>query len=214
MLKFDTVIFDWDGTLAKTLHLWLAGYREGLKNQNHSFLDSVIANDFFYEHDRAQEKYPAIDLTRLLTDARDFVRGHLHTLELYSGVQETIDILSRENFKIALVSSSPRQILEEGLAANNLTGYFLSIIAGDDVTKHKPHPEAFTQTMINIDSDSENTLIIGDAMTDILAGKSAEISTCLFAPPENSIFYNFEEIRTVQPDFEITKIKGLLDILI
>jgi len=43
----DHIIFDWDGTLAKTLHLWLAGYRIGLESQQHTFPDSIIARDFF-----------------------------------------------------------------------------------------------------------------------------------------------------------------------
>lgn len=212
MNKFEAIIFDWDGTLAKTLHLWLSGYRLGLENQNHTFLDSVIARDFFYEHDKAQEKYPAIDISNVASEAREYVKGHVNILELYEGVNETLKSLRDGGLKIALVSSSPRQLLEAGLKVHNLSDYFSSIIAGDDVTKHKPHPEAFLQTLKLISANPEQTLIIGDSATDIIAGKLAKTATCLFTPQENAIFYNFTDSRLLLPDYEISNIGDLLSI--
>ena len=212
MNKFEAIIFDWDGTLAKTLHLWLSGYRLGLENQDHTFLDSVIAKDFFYEHDKAQEKYPVLDISRISSEAREYVKSHVSVLELYEGVNETLKSLKDKGLKIALVSSSPRQLLEAGLEVHNLTDYFSSIIAGDDVTKHKPHPEAFMQTLKLIGANPEHILIIGDSATDISAGKAAKTATCLFTPQENAIFYNFADSRLLLPDYEISNISDLLSI--
>jgi pyrophosphatase PpaX len=139
------IIFDWDGTLAKTLHLWLAGYREGLEQQQHTFPDTVIARDFFYEHDKGALKYSHIDFDELVSHTHSYVKQHINQLELYEGAKKLLESLDNQN--LALVSSSPRQLLEEGLRAHGLAKHFKSIIAGDDVTKHKPNPEAFNQTI-------------------------------------------------------------------
>ncbi len=65
-VKIKNIIFDWDGTLSMTLHLWVAGYREALQNQGHTILDSIIARDFFYEHDKGQLNYPDINFETLV----------------------------------------------------------------------------------------------------------------------------------------------------
>jgi pyrophosphatase PpaX len=204
------IIFDWDGTLAKTLHLWLIGYREGLQKQQHTFPDTIVARDFFYEHDRAIIKYPNIDFEELVSYARSYIHNHVNQLELYEGAKEVLESLNEHN--LALVSSSPRHLLEAGIEANGLFKYFEFVIAGDDVTKHKPNPEAFNQTIGHFSASRDKTLIIGDAKTDILAGKAAQLKTCFFAPKSNEIFYDFADTRRSKPDYEISSLQHLTTI--
>ncbi|KXJ98497.1 MAG: Pyrophosphatase PpaX [Parcubacteria bacterium OLB19] len=206
-VKFEAVIFDWDGTLAKTLHLWLIGYREGLQEQQHTFPDSIIARDFFYEHDKAELKYPSVDFDALVSYARSYIQRHVELLELYAGVKHTLDSLS--NKKLALVSSSPRSLLEAGLEVNGLTD-----IAGDDVSKHKPHPESFLQTLDCLCVKADRVLIIGDAKTDILAGQEAGVKTCFFSPEDNKIFYDFDATRSIGPDYEVNNLSEILEIVL
>lgn len=212
-MKINNIIFDWDGTLGMTLHLWLAGYRQALQDQGHTILDSIIAQDFFYEHDKGQLKYPDIDFEKLIDDTRAHVFSHLDDLKLYEGAKEAVVSLHDQGINLALVSSSSRQLVEKGLSLYGLEMYFKSIISGDDITKHKPDPEAFNQTFNNIEAVPEETLIIGDAKTDIIAGKTTNTITCLFAPSDNEIFYDFDVLRATEPDFEITSQKQLIEIV-
>ena len=213
-MKIKNIIFDWDGTLGMTLHLWLAGYRKSLEEQGHTILDSVIARDFFYEHDKGQLKYPDVDFVKLVDDTRAHIFSHLDDLELYEGAKDTVIALHGQGIKLALVSSSSRKLLEKGLSLYGLENYFSSIISGDDITRHKPDPEAFNQTFANIHAIPEETLIIGDAKTDIIVGKKTNTITCLFIPEENRMFYDFEILRATEPDHIITSQKELLDIIV
>jgi len=212
-MKVKNIIFDWDGTLGMTLHLWLAGYRQALQDQGHTILDSIIARDFFYEHDKGQLKYPDVDFVKLIEDTRSHVFGHLDNLKLYDNAKETVSALHEQGLKLALVSSSSRQLVENGLALYGLDEYFISIISGDDISKHKPDPEAFNQTFQNIDAKPEETLIIGDAKTDILAGKATKTITCLFTPEDNKLFYDFEMLRATKPDYIIISLEELLNVV-
>src|SRR6267154_575797 len=95
-MKYSSVIFDWDGTLGKTLHLWLEAYRNELKNLGHIYPDEVIVRDFFNEHDRTALKYPQLDFPIFLQKVHDNMNNHVSNLGLYSNSREVLEIL-KEN---------------------------------------------------------------------------------------------------------------------
>lgn len=203
MNNIQHIIFDWDGTLAMTLHLWLTGFRDSLQKQDHTFPDSIIAEEFFHEHELIKDKYTSLDFEKLYDDTRDHVFRHMHDLELYPGALQTLQTLKGSGYTLSLVSSSVRTLLEKGLELHNCAQYFESIISGDDVTKRKPDPMAFLQTLERTGTLPEETVIIGDARTDIVAGKAAKTKTILFAPPENELFYDMTVAHKENPDMTI-----------
>lgn len=222
-MAINNIIFDWDGTLGKTLHLWVKGYHhgltnqgltgQGLNNQEQTFSDATIVQDFFYEHDKGQEKYPHINFKRLVNDAYEHLQQELQGLELYEAAQETLAKLNERGIKMALVTSSPRHILFEGMGRHNLEKYFSSIIAGNEAKEHKPHPAPFIKTMENTGIKATDTLIIGDARTDIIAGKAAGMKTCVFTPKDNRLFYNFENLAAAGADYRIDNLMELVEFI-
>ncbi len=207
------IIFDWDGTLGKTLHMWLEGYRRGLKKQGFVLDERQIAADFFYEHDKGQAKFPHVDFTRLVNDAYGHLQEHLKNLELYDTARETLARLSETGTQMALVTSSPRDLLSLGMAGHGLERYFSCIITGDESAAHKPHPAPFLNTLEATGMKAHETLIIGDAKTDILAGKAAGVKTCVFAPAENALFHSFEELAEAGADFTVGKLLELVELV-
>lgn len=209
-MSINTIIFDWDGTLGMTLHLWLAGYQHGLQQQGHAMEESTIVRDLFYDHDRAPDKVPDVDFAKLVRDAKAHLHDNLPNLILYTHAKQTLENLAEAGITLTLVTSSPRNLLERGLAQHGLAACFTSIIAGDDVDYHKPHPEPFHKTLKAIEATPEKTLIIGDSHVDILAGKAAGTRTCLFTPQENALFYDFDILRATDPDINIDSLDQLL----
>lgn len=208
--RYSLIIFDWDGTLAKSLHLWLTGFRTSLAAQDHHIPDHIITQHFFTELDQTEKQYPTLDMELLILKTREYIHINSHELELYPGVPQTLDAL--RDTPLALVSSSPRMILETSLFANNLIPHFSSIIAGDDGKQYKPHPEAFLATIEHHGVSPEQTLIIGDTHTDIMAGHAAGAHTCFFAPDENALFHDFSKTRALTPHYEISSLTELLTI--
>ncbi|MEN9921934.1 MAG: hypothetical protein RL097_210, partial [Candidatus Parcubacteria bacterium] len=144
---------------------------------------------------------------------RAHVFSHLDDLKLYEGAKDTVLTLHEQGIKLALVSSSSRKLVEKGLSLYGLDKYFSSTISGDDITKHKPDPEAFNQTFQVIGAAPEETLIIGDAKTDIIVGKATNTITCLFTPEDNRIFYDFDVLHATEPDHIIKSQNELVDII-
>lgn len=212
-MAIKNIIFDWDGTLGMTLHLWLAGYQYGMGNQGHEFSDIVLARDFFYEHEKGAKKYPHVDFKRLVGDAHNHLKQNLPNLKLYEGAGKTLNQLKSKGITLALVTSSPRIIAQRGMAVHGLEKHFFSVIGGDDGFGHKPHPAPFNETLQRLNARSEETMIIGDARTDIIAGHAAQTKTCLFTPPDNKLFHNFDELASVGADFLIDSLADLVDLI-
>ncbi len=212
-MAIKNVIFDWDGTLGMTLHLWLAGYQFGMDNQGYEFSENVLAREFFYQHDKGAKKYPHVDFKKLVGDAHSHLEKNLPNLRLYKGANETLSQLKNKNITLALVTSSPRAIAQRGMAVHSLEKHFNSVIGGDDGFGHKPHPAPFNETLQRLNASPEETLIIGDARTDILAGHAARTKTCLFTPQSNQLFHNFDELASVGADYTIDSLTDLVDLI-
>lgn len=213
-MKYSGVIFDWDGTLAKTLHLWLAGYRSELEKLGMQLDDQVIVHDLFYEHDKVRAKYPKINNDTYFPLVYEHVYNHVSNLETYDQAQEVLGRLRSARVDLALVSSSRRKLLQAGLEATGLSHYFSTSVAGDDVARLKPHPEPFHLALEQAGLDRERTLILGDSHTDLVAAREAGLDSCLFTPPENALFYDFEKLKAEGPTYCVETLSEFADVIL
>jgi len=213
-MKYSAVIFDWDGTLGMTLHLWLEAYKSELKNIGIELSDKTIVEDFFYEHDKTRAKYPHIDFKPYMEKIRQYMTSHVPHMKLYPDAHQVLEKLQKSGITLTLVSSSPRKLLEKVLELNGLSKFFSAISGFDDIMKHKPDPEVFLY-MIEVGKlDPAETLILGDSYTDVLAAKAAGIDSCLFIPRENKIFYDFEVLKTYNPTYVVETLKNFSNIVL
>lgn len=212
-MKYDSIIFDWDGTLAKTLHLWLASYRNELERRNLSLSDQTIVDDFFYNHKRTQKLYPDINMGEFVPRVISFFQEHLVDLELYEGACATLEELARRGVRLVLVTSSSRETLLKGMGALDRDDYFEFSVTSDEVMNHKPHPEPFEEIIKAAGLVSKRTLVIGDSDTDIQAAHAAGVDSCLYTPTENGFFYDLNKLRESRPTHEVSRLADLLPLI-
>jgi len=212
-MTIKTVIFDWDGTIAMTLHLWLEGWRNELENHDTELSDSKIVQDFFYEHHKTQIKYPHINIDTSAISVRKHVVRDLESLTLYSDAHDAVLSVISRDVQAALVTSSSRVLVEKGLDTHDLRPRFLSIVAGDDGFGHKPSPIPFNETLKRLDASPNTTLVIGDAAADILAARASGCQSCLFIPSENQIFQDVDYLTSLSPDFTINSLSELSNLI-
>lgn len=82
-----------------------------------------------------------------------------------------------------IVTHRRRKSTEELLSVHGLKNLFSGIAAADDGYPQKPDPGAFLALMQQHGLDALQTAAVGDRDIDILAGKAAGLTTCLFASP-------------------------------
>lgn len=208
-MSIRNIIFDWDGTLAKTLDLWLEGYRISFHDRGHRFDAKFIVEEFFHNHHEVPARYPDLEFPTVAEETRSYVFEGLAKVDLYEGAKETLEILESKGVTLSLVTSSARRLLDRALDAHELRSFFASVVAGDDGFGHKPSDLPFRETLDRIGAAAAETLVIGDSHVDIQAGKSIGCQTCWFAPEHNSLFHDFEHLESLCADHQILRVSEL-----
>lgn len=210
-MPITTVILDWDGTLARTLHLWLDGYALAFARRDLHHGPATIAAEFFHEHHKVATRHPHLDFATIAQEARAHVFGAVAGVALYDRAQDLLAALRGRGLRLGLVSSSGRALLLRGLDAHDLQPAFDSILAGDDGFGHKPDPLPFAETLRLLGARPEQVMVIGDTHVDVLAGKAVGCRTCWFAPQDNQLFHAATRDIAARADHQIDDLLHLLD---
>jgi len=106
------------------------------------------------------------EVTRLLAE-----RGS----PLRPGARELLLALSEAGVRCALVTMSMRRMAEQVVAP--LGGAFEIIVAGDDVTRPKPFPDAYLQACAELGIEPADAVAIEDSPTGVRAAVGAGVTT-------------------------------------
>ena len=88
------------------------------------------------------------------------------------GARELMESLHLANIPMALVSASPRLIVDAALS-NFENIPFKATISADDVKKTKPDPEGYIKAAQLLGVDIRNCLILEDSITGVTAGRAS-----------------------------------------
>ena len=175
---FDAVFFDMDGLMVDSEPEWLLseievtapfGYRWQDEDQV-ACLGGPLSKVGQYMFDKCGQVQSPQFFTQTLIDAQVArMRGNTPTMP---GAIELVQELQSHGVKTALVSASPRNIVDAVL--DNLGhDLFPFSISSDDVTNTKPDPEAYVKAATMSGSDISNCLVFEDSLT----GMSAAIAS-------------------------------------
>jgi HAD superfamily hydrolase (TIGR01549 family) len=127
---------------------------------------------------------------------------------LYNGVEETLYELKKRRIKISLLTTKVQDQAEKIIDHFNLGKYFNLIMGRRDGIAHKPSPEPLLTICTELNTDIENTLMVGDTELDIQCGKNAGSFTC-------GVLYGYrtkELLMIEKPDFMIEAINQILSL--
>ena len=98
---------------------------------------------------------------------------------LFPGIPRLLQKLRASGKRLAIVTAEEKALMEFNLVTLGLKDYFDILVSRDDVLKPKPHPESIRLALRTMRTNPEESMIIGDAATDMLAGKDAGLLTVL-----------------------------------
>lgn len=129
---------------------------------------------------------------------------------LYPGVQEALDFLRTTDVKIGCVTNKAAQFTLPILKDLGIADYFEVVICGDTLEKKKPDPLPLLHAAEQLAVQPQNSLMLGDSMSDVKAARAAGFSIICM-----SYGYNHgEDIRDYDPDAVVDRmdeIKQLID---
>lgn len=195
MKKINTILFDWDGTLAQTLEVWLQTFKEAYAKVGISPTDKEISSRF--------GKWDAyIELGVEPKDVETY-NQHLETVyekleevELYPGAEGILSELKKRGYKLGLVSTSTSKMLASALSNNKVEHMFDVIVSADDTDKHKPDPTPLFIAIERLGSKVENTLFVGDSDKDTGAARNANVPLFLFTPKQHDLYYDLSDLKS------------------
>ena len=171
---FEAVFFDMDGLMVDSEPEWFLSEIEVTKPFGYTWLeDDQIAclggplskvGQYMFEK-CGQQNSPEYFTQTLIDTQVARMRGNTPTLP---GAVELVRELQSQGVKTALVSASPRNIVDAVL--DNLGhDLFPFSISADDVVKTKPDPEAYLKAAHMSGSNITNCLIFEDSLTGMNA---------------------------------------------
>jgi pyrophosphatase PpaX len=211
--KYSTVLFDFDGTLTPSLELWVEGLRHAFAKFEKFPTDHEIINRVFYRgYDQVAADFDLTSIEEFSQHVEDGLSQSFARATLFEGVVEVLEECANREIKMGVVTSSPRLIVDRTLRNLKVHSFFKSIVTADDITHFKPHPEPVLLAMERLKGLAAECLIIGDSMSDILAGQAAGIETALFFPDSHSQFYDFNTLVDAGPDLIFRSYKDLMSL--
>lgn len=211
MNKITTVLFDVDGTLLDTTELIFQAFEDTFLSHDEPIptrgeFKKVVGKPLFECYKILTGK---IDVETYCQNHHDFQIANMHLSKPFEHSLSTLETLKKHSFKIAAVTSRKKKSTSLSLKQAGLSQFLDFAVFADEVTNHKPHPEALIKAMSFLKVQPEETIMVGDSEADILGGKNAGVKTI-------AAIYGFqgEKLREFNPDYLITDIKQILEIVI
>ncbi|GAB7387975.1 pyrophosphatase PpaX [Bacillaceae bacterium] len=210
-LRYDTVLFDLDGTILDTNELILASFMHTLEKYfpgKYTREDVIpLMGDTLHKQMARFDAERADELVQTYREHNELVHDEL--IREVPNVTETLERLRACGVKIGVVTTKQRRTAEMGLKRFNLDRYVETMVCFQDTKHHKPHPEPVVKAMQNLGANPAKTLMVGDSQYDIQAAQNAGIAVCAVAWSIKGADF----LRQFHPDYLIDDMLELLPIV-
>lgn len=146
-------------------------------------IGSLLAQQNFSEHQLAEFR-----------SKRD--KRHWELIEssplLFPGVYEGL-ITLKKHFKLAMVTSSHRELLDHIHQKTDVLPLFDYCVCGDDCFESKPSPEPYLRALSRLNVEPSKSIAIEDSMRGFQSASGAGLR-CIVIPQEFSEHHPFSEL--------------------
>jgi len=175
------VIWDMDGIIADTGPYHLKGWQTVFRKRGANYTEEDYRRNTGKRNDSIirnilGEKTAQNEITTITREKGEVFRQLVsQNIRPFPGVIKLITSLKEHGFKIAIASSAPIeniQLITQNLKIDN---YFDAIVSGWEVTKGKPDPQIFLLAAEKLGVETEDCIVIEDAIVGVSASKRAGI---------------------------------------
>ena len=172
--ELKAVIFDLDGVILDSFHAWFNVFNEIRKEKNLKMMDEKeFRKKVWGGSPQADTKTLNMSLEEITRLYKQLYRKHVSKSKLFPNAKEVLDKIKEKNYKIGLVTNTFFENVELTLAHHGIKEKFDVIVAGDQVEKPKPYPEAILKACEKLNVQPDETIYVGDTKNDYKAGKAA-----------------------------------------
>jgi HAD superfamily hydrolase (TIGR01509 family) len=196
---FSAVFFDMDGLFANSEPLWLEGETELMARYGHAWTNEDQVHCLGGPLNRVGEymfSLAKVESQQFFTEelVKIVVAKLSAGTQLMPGAQKLARALKAAGVPIAMVSASPRNIVNAVLSG--VDHDFSTTISSDDVKETKPAPEGYLKAAEFFGVDISNCLIFEDSLTGVAAATSS--GAFLIAVPHFVTVHESPRVRVIK----------------
>jgi len=190
LTNIDAVIFDIDGTLVDSMHVWTdiddiflekyhleepENFHEGMEGKSYS----ETAQYFL-------DLFPKLPHTKQeLEDEWHEMAFEIYTkeLQLKKGAYDFIVDMHKAGIKLGIATSNSRDLAEGLLMNTGVWQYLDAVWTSDEAKAGKPAPDVYLKVAESLGVKPERCLVFEDVPNGILAGINAGMKVCAVEDP-------------------------------
>lgn len=184
-MNYKVVMLDFDGTTACTVPaiyhaakrmLGLHGYEVEKEVVYKNF---ALALPFAFRCFSGDESIDDATIEQMIVEYNTIYREESEKLvELFDGVVETLDHLTKAGVKVVITSNNVKPVLRRLTTNLGIAEYIDDIVSVEDVENVKPAPDIALEVLRRYNISGEESLVVGDATLDMDMGREAGCHLC------------------------------------
>ena len=210
-MKFQHIIFDWDGTLADTYPVISAAYDytfdmlclPRIPYNEVKRITGTLQNKDILSHIFGEREQEASDVFYNYMD-----EFHTDKLVAMPHAKELMTYCKEKELNVYLITNKRTHFVMKEIEKLGFDGYFKKIVAAGEFEQDKPHPIAAHAVFDNEIPDADTILMIGDGEADIQTvrayGHDGKRAECVIYDPN-------DKFRGSMPDY---RVRDLADIIV
>ena len=202
----NTLLFDWDGTLADSAHLGLVAFEKTFNELGvrfeHAVYEAAYSPNWY-------STYEALGLPKEHWQIADELWTRHYgeqSAPLIDGVGETLLSLRAKGYQLGVVSSGTRSRVCREIQQSVLTDAFAAIVCNEDIVNKKPHPEGLLQAIHSLNVPPSHCAYVGDAPEDIEMGRRGNVMTI----GVRSAYPSSARVPGAKPDLYLERLADLV----
>jgi beta-phosphoglucomutase len=207
---FETVIFDWDGTLADTSAAILFSFHKALKEISADVSDNQIERrigigsaetlrEILRSHGRNFDEAIIRSLVKKKIAAEIDLS---YQIKLFPGAIELLESLQGK-VKLGLASMNNRAVIDLLLKTTATRDFFAATVTADEISEPKPNPEIFIKTAEKLQTSPQRCVVVEDSIFGVMAAKAATMNCIAVAQGA----YSKEELTKAKPELIVSSLQ-------
>jgi phosphoglycolate phosphatase len=210
MDKYKLLVFDWDGTVADSLHHIVAAMESAIEAVQlpARTRDQILDIIGLGMHEAAATLFPDVDSElhqqMISRYGQTYLAATFGKTLLFPGAKETLEQLRESGYMLAVATGKSRRGLERALADTELKQLFHTTRCADE-TFSKPHPQMLMDIMQTLDMEPSQTVMIGDSLHDLQMAVNAKVASV-------AVSYGAQRLERLQELNPVTRLHHLTEL--
>lgn len=194
-------IFDHDGLMFDTEKVWQANWKLVADEMNitlpEEFKKEICGSSGQHMLDVIQKYYHVEDGTSIRDRVRQGVfDDEAKHIDMKEGLLDILEMFQRYGVKMAVASSSQKEMIVRNLKNANVEDYFEVVVSGQEVKHGKPAPDIFLLAAERLGLDAKDCYVFEDAFNGVQAGVASLAKTIMIP----DLVQPTDEIRNMVAD--------------